>query len=123
MSILKYKVTFKRILIAQAMDKGRPVQMRVGEVDKFQQNPDGSLDVVAYLWPQTPQKLKEQLEKNPALMGMTAETNPITDALVFPDGTEFEEGEDPYAEEMNKLKELIKSLQDRVEFLEGKDKT
>ena len=76
--------------------------------------------MVAYLWPQTPQKLKEQLEKNPLLMGMTAETKPIDGALVFPDGTKFDTVDDPEVETLEKLRASIKELEGKLAKLEGK---
>lgn len=79
-------------------NKGKEDPMEVGEVQHFQQNQDGSLDIVAYIFPQVPKQLREQIEKNPQMLGMTAQTLPVTDHLVFPDGakiinslTEFDE--------------------------------
>lgn len=90
MSIIKYSVKFKRILILAVKDKGKMGQMRVGEVTKFQQLPDGSLDIVGWIWPQTPDHIRKEIEKNPGILGMTAETLPVDAPLVFPDGTTFD---------------------------------
>ena len=97
-------------MLVAIQDKGKVVQMKVGEVDNFQQNLDGSLDLVVSIWPQTPSKLKEQIEKNPAMMGMTAETLPINDALVFEDGTEFEEVNDTEFEDLKKRVHEIEGI-------------
>ena len=88
MSIIKYKATFKRILTVMVKDGAGVKPMRVGEVTKFKQNEDGSLDLVVWIWPQTPQGLREKIEKNPQILGMTGEAQPVFDHLIFQDGTE-----------------------------------
>lgn len=119
MSIIKYSVKFKRILILAVQQQGKMGQMRVGEVENFQQNPDGSLDIVAYIWPQVSDQMREKIEKNPSMLGMTAETLPVEAPLVFPNGTKFDEVEDPDAETMEKLRASIKKLEARLDKLCG----
>lgn len=92
--IIKYEIKFKRILIVAAQDKGKMVQMRVGEVTNFIQNADGSLNIIGWIWPQTPKQIQDNILKNPSIMGMTAETLPVDGALSFPDGTIFEDKDD-----------------------------
>lgn len=92
MSIIKYKVNFKRILTAQVREPGGKIgTIRVGELQHFQQNLDGTLDIVAWIWPQVTEKMRDIIEKNPGILGMTAETQPVTDHMIFPDGTKFDE--------------------------------
>lgn len=88
MSIIKYTVKFKRILTANVRENGKVVSLRIGEVTSFKQNIDGTLDIVAKIWPQTSPSLKKEIEKNPGIMGMMAEPLPVSDHLVFPDGSE-----------------------------------
>jgi hypothetical protein len=85
MSVIKYTAKFKRILTITGTENGRQVTIRVGEVTSFQQNTDGTIDLVAWIWPQTSQRIREQIEKNPGIMGMTAETIPVTDHVLLPD--------------------------------------
>ncbi|CAM5998858.1 unnamed protein product [Sphagnum balticum] len=77
---------------------------------EFPQNLDGSLDIVAYIYPQVPKQLREQIEKNPGIMGMTAETIPVRDHLVFPDGTKFEEIDQQCEHEFVQDEELDKII-------------
>ena len=99
-------------------DKGKIGQMRVGEVLNFQQNLNGDLDLVVFVWPQTPLKLSEQIAKTPQMMGMTAETQPVVDHLCFPDGTTFDTVDDPDADTIEKLRADIEALQSHIAVLE-----
>ena len=87
---IKYNVDFKRILFCNVNNKGKIEQMRVGEVELFQQNIDGTLDIVAKIWPQTPPSLVKQIEMNPGMMGMNSEALPVKGHLVAPDTAQFE---------------------------------
>ena len=114
--IIKYSISFKRILMVAVQNKGKLEQMKVGEVQNFQQNPDGSLDIIAFIWPQIPDRLREQISKNPSMMGMTAETLPCEAPLVFPDGTQFDEKEDET--QLDELRARIKELEEKISRIE-----
>lgn len=108
---IKYTVGFKRILFCNINDKGKIQQMRVGEVELFQQNLDGNLDIVAKIWPQTPASLVKQIEANPGMMGMNSEALPVKGHLVAPDTAQFEAVDDPDALTIEKLLKRIEYLE------------
>ena len=117
MSIIKYSVKFKRTLLININDKGKMGQVRVGEVTHFQQCPDGSLDIVAQIWPQTPDRIKKEIEKNPGMLGMRADAQPVNGALIFKDGTEIEEVANPDYIDPAELKKEIETLKNRLDNL------
>lgn len=78
MSKLKIKMDFARI----ATIKTTKGQSPVGSIEEFKQNPDGTLEFTVKLDPTMPVAVREAIEKNPGLLGISGIPK-VTDYLII----------------------------------------
>ncbi len=78
MSKIKYTLDFQRLATINTKKGPSPV----GLVEEFQQNLDGTINLVVNLDPAIPDQIREAIEKNPQMLGITAVPK-VRDVLII----------------------------------------
>lgn len=76
---LKYSMDFQRIATIKTL-KG---DVKVGDIIEYNQNPDGTLDVVLEFDPLLPHKIREEIERNPACLGIQSKVKSATKSIIL----------------------------------------
>lgn len=79
MSKIKYTLDFQRLATINTKNGPSPV----GLVEEFNQNSDGTINIVVNLDPAIPHQLRDAIEKNPQILGITAVPK-VRNVLIIP---------------------------------------